>query len=126
MTTLRVIVAVVLAGMTALAQAPANRTQVSGTIVSVDAEGNKISLKSDKGDDVTVTTTARTLLLKMPPGETDPNEAERGGIDRTFADIVTRPAIKPIDPDALAGHMNARRQAPDQKGRVETIDPRTA
>jgi len=53
------------------AQTPPNRTQVSGNITSVDAAAGHLGLKSDKGDEVTVSTTARTLLLRMPPGETD-------------------------------------------------------
>ena len=71
MTSLRVICVTALMGMAAYAQTPANRTQVSGTISTVDAAGNKISLRSDKGDEVSVTTTARTVFVKIPPGETD-------------------------------------------------------
>jgi hypothetical protein len=103
MTLLRVIVAVVLTGMSALAQAPANRTQVSGTIVSVDADGNKISLKSDKGDDVTIITTARTLLLKMPPGETDPKKGAKIALTNlSSGDRAVVVAPQPTDPKSLA------------------------
>jgi len=76
MISLRVVIAVFI-GATAIAETPANRVQVSGAVVSVDAAANKIELKSDKGDDVAVTTTARTLLLKMPPGETDPKKGTK-------------------------------------------------
>jgi Cu/Ag efflux protein CusF len=83
MTSLRVSLAAFLLGMAAIAQTPPNRSQVSGTIAGVDAAGSKVTLKSDKGDEVTVSTTARTLLLKMPPGETDPKK----GAKITLADI---------------------------------------
>ena len=36
-----------------------------------------MSLKSDKGDDVSVTTTDRTLILRIPPGETDPKKGSK-------------------------------------------------
>ena len=34
-------------------------------------------MKGDKGDDVTVTTTDRTLILRIPPGETDPKKGTK-------------------------------------------------
>jgi hypothetical protein len=103
MTSLRVTIAAVLMGMTVFAQTPANRTQVSGTVVSVDAGGNQISLKSDKGDDVAVTTTARTLLLKMPPGETDPKKGAKIALtDLTAGDRAVVVGPQGSDPKSLA------------------------
>src|SRR5215472_11196048 len=64
-------------GVGAWGQTPAPRVQVSGTIASVDANGGHLALKGDKGEDVTVNTTARTLLLRMPPGETDPKKGAK-------------------------------------------------
>jgi Cu/Ag efflux protein CusF len=58
-------------------QPAAPRSQVSGTVAAVDAAANKISLKSDKGDAVDVTTTDRTLVLRIPPGETDPKKGTK-------------------------------------------------
>jgi hypothetical protein len=75
----------VLLGLPVAGQTPANnRTQVAGTISAVDAGAGKISLKSDKGEDVSVTTGARTLFLKMPPGETDAKK----GTKITLSDVA--------------------------------------
>ena len=38
-------------------QAGSNRAQLSGTVTSVNAGANQLSLKSDKGEDVSVATT---------------------------------------------------------------------
>jgi len=56
------------------APAAATRAQVSGTVSGVNADVRQISLRSDKGDDLAVTTTERTLILRIPPGETDPKK----------------------------------------------------
>jgi hypothetical protein len=40
-------------------------------VAAVDAPANQVSLKSDKGDAVAVTTTEKTLILHLPPGEND-------------------------------------------------------
>jgi hypothetical protein len=56
---------------------PASRAQLSGTVTKVDAGANQLSLKSDTGDEVAVTTTDRTLILRIPPGETDPKKGSR-------------------------------------------------
>jgi hypothetical protein len=68
----------VAATISASAQTPApNRAQVSGTVTAVNADAKQISLKADKGDDVTVSTTDRTLILRIPPGETDPKKGSK-------------------------------------------------
>ena len=58
-------------------QTAANRAQLSGTVTSVNAGANQLSLKSDKGEDVSVATTDRTLILRIPPGETDPKKGTK-------------------------------------------------
>jgi hypothetical protein len=65
--------------ISAPAQTPptAARAQLSGTLTSVNADEKQLSLKSDKGEDVLVTTTDRTLLLRIPPGETDPKKGRK-------------------------------------------------
>ena len=66
------------AASTAFAQAPAaNRAQISGTVTSVNTGGNQLSLKSDKGEDVSVAVTGGTLILRIPPGETDPKKGSK-------------------------------------------------
>ncbi len=61
------------------AQTPpgANRAQLSGTVTAVKPDANQLSLKGDKGEDVSVTTTDRTLILRIPPGETDPKKGTK-------------------------------------------------
>ena len=60
-----------------LAQTPsaqstaAPHSQVAGTVTAVDERANQVSLKSDKGDAIAVTTTEKTLILHLPPGEND-------------------------------------------------------
>lgn len=68
-----------LSGSTARAQTPpaANRAQLSGTVTSVNSGAQQLALRSDKGEDVSVTTTDRTLILRIPPGETDPKKGTR-------------------------------------------------
>ena len=73
------IAAGVLSGSSASAQTPpaANRSQISGTVTSVNTDGNQLSLKSDKGGDISVAITDRTLILRIPPGETDPKKGSK-------------------------------------------------
>ncbi len=77
-TTLAAILAVA-AAISAAAQTPAagNRAQLSGTVTAVNADAKQLTLKGDKGDDVTVTTSDRTLILRIPPGETDPKKGSK-------------------------------------------------
>ena len=92
----------VLLGVPASAQAPANRTQVAGTISAVDAGASKISVKSDKGEDVTVTTGPRTLFLKMPPGETDAKKGAKIALtDINAGDRAVVVAPQGSDPKSL-------------------------
>jgi hypothetical protein len=68
-----------LAAISAFGQAPAaaNRAQISGTVTAVNADARQVSLKSDKGENVAVITTDRTLILRIPPGETDPKKGTK-------------------------------------------------
>src|ERR1017187_1700900 len=50
--------------------APA-RAQVAGTVASVAAPASQLVLKTDKGESITVTTTDKTVILRMPAGVTD-------------------------------------------------------
>jgi hypothetical protein len=79
MAALMAIAAGVLSGSSASAQTPpaANRSQISGTVTSVNTDGNQLSLRSDKGGDVSVAITDRTLILRIPPGETDPKKGSK-------------------------------------------------
>ncbi|MEO8370522.1 MAG: hypothetical protein ABI806_15165 [Candidatus Solibacter sp.] len=61
------------------------RTQVSGTVSAVNADVRQITLKSDKGEDVSITTSESTLFLRIPPGETDPKK----GVKTTLSTLAT-------------------------------------
>lgn|SRR5208283_1490223 len=54
--------------------APA-RVRVTGTVASVDIVGGRIVLQTDKGDVTTLTTTEKSFLRRLPPGETDAKKA---------------------------------------------------
>lgn len=70
------ILAVAVAGF-AQGQPAGTRSQIAGTITAVDAAANHLTLKSDKDGAVEVNTTARTLVLRIPPGETDPKKGTK-------------------------------------------------
>jgi membrane-associated protease RseP (regulator of RpoE activity) len=55
----------------------APHSQVAGMVTAVDAQANQVSLKSDKGDAIAVTTTEKTLILRLPPGENDVTKGNR-------------------------------------------------
>jgi|SRR5271157_800178 len=61
----------VLAQTQPASSAAAPHSQVAGFVTAVDAQANQLSLKSDKGDAIAVTTTEKTLVLHLPPGESD-------------------------------------------------------
>jgi Domain of unknown function (DUF5666) len=74
---LGVIAVIATAAIVSAQSQPAPRSQVSGTISNVDAASNHLTLKGDKGDAVEVSTTDRTLVLRIPPGETDPKKGSK-------------------------------------------------
>src|SRR5450631_4214612 len=87
----------------ASAQTPpaANRAQLSGTVISINADAKQLSLKSDKGEDISVTTTDRTLFLRIPPGETDPKKGTKIALSTLSAGdraVIVGPA--PADSNA--------------------------
>src|ERR1700724_3010701 len=57
--------------------AAVQRSQVAGTVTAVDASNNQVTLKTDKGEVVAIATTEKTLVLHMPPGESDPKKGNK-------------------------------------------------
>jgi hypothetical protein len=53
------------------------RTQVVGTVSAVAGPARQVTLKTDKGESIVVTTLETTLILHMAPGVTDPAKAAR-------------------------------------------------
>jgi len=71
--------------------------RVSGTVTAVDAAAQHLSIKSDKGEDMTVTTSERTVVLRVPPGETDVKKATRIAVgDLAKGDRVVAVSKTPI------------------------------
>ena len=50
---------------------------VAGTVTAVDAANNQVTLKTDKGEVAAIVTTPKTLVLHMPPGESDPKKGNK-------------------------------------------------
>jgi hypothetical protein len=77
MKSLGIIALAILICVGARAQAPTTpvRARVTGTVTSVDVVGGRIVLQTDKGDVTTLTTTEKSFLRRLPPGETDAKKA---------------------------------------------------
>jgi hypothetical protein len=80
----------------------------------VDASNNQLTLKTDKGEVVAIATTEKTLVLHMPPGESDPKKGNKmllsslGPGDRVVA-IVRQTA--PDQPTMQASSLIVRTKA---------------
>jgi len=66
----------------AQAQAPA-RSQVAGNVTAVDAAKQQFSLQTDKGETLTLAAGEKTVIVHVPPGETDVKKGTR----MAFADL---------------------------------------
>lgn len=55
------------------AQAPAAQ-RIAGIVTAVNPQANQLSVKNNKGDTLTVSTTDRTQILHAQPGENDPKK----------------------------------------------------
>jgi hypothetical protein len=77
--------------------------RASGTVTTVDAAGQHLSMKSDKGEDMTVSTTERTVVLRIPPGETDVKKASKIAVsDLAPGDRIVAVSKTPIEGKAVA------------------------
>lgn len=69
---------------------PAQNRMV-GVVTAIDASTGQVTIRTDEGASAQITTDARTALLRVPPGETDPAKAVRVTLaemavgDRLFA-----------------------------------------
>lgn len=64
-------------------QAPAAKQQVVGEITAVDATAHTVTVRTDAGATVTLSTTEQTTYTRMPPGVTDLKQGARV----TFAEV---------------------------------------
>lgn len=92
-------------------QPPAARSQVAGSVTAVDAPNNQLTLKTDKGEAVTIATTEKTLVLHMPPGETDPKKGNKMLFSSLAPGDRVVAIIRQAAPDGNAPDQNA----PDRK-----------
>ena len=83
----------------------AQRAQVAGTIASIDPAGKRLTVKTDKGETVTVETTDHSFFRRMPPGETDTKKA----VSIALSDITTGDRVVAIgQPSADPKNFEAR------------------
>lgn len=73
----------VIAAVAAAAQAPPS-THVPGTVAAVNAQAGQVSVKTEKGETLTFSTTEKTQILHAEPGVTDPKQWSK----ITVSDIV--------------------------------------
>jgi len=95
--------AVCLAAGARWAQAQSASLRVSGTVTAVDAANQHVTVKSDQGQDLTVETSERTVVLRVPPGETDVKKASRIAVtDLAPGDRVVAVSKTPISGKEVA------------------------
>jgi Cu/Ag efflux protein CusF len=120
--------------------AAAPHSQVAGTVTAVDAGANQVSLKSDKGDVIAVTTTEKTLILHLPPGENDVTKGNkvalstlgagdrvvafyRGAADEKAIQATSLVVRTKADLASIAENERADWQKRGTSGTVSAIDP---
>jgi hypothetical protein len=69
--------AIVAGAACASAQTPPQAARITGTVTTVKAAEKELVITSDKGETVTLSTTDRSFVLRMPPGETDTKKAQK-------------------------------------------------
>jgi hypothetical protein len=81
----------------AIGQTAAPAARVTGTVTAVKAPEKQVMITSDKGEAVTLSTSDRSFVLRMPPGETDTKKAQK----------ITLNDISAGDRLAATGQMSA-------------------
>lgn len=64
-------------------QAPAAKQFLAGEVTAVDAAAHTVTVRADKGETVTLSTTEQTTYTRLPPGVTDLKQGARV----TFAEV---------------------------------------
>jgi Cu/Ag efflux protein CusF len=120
---------------------PAQNSAV-GVVTAIDAANGQVTIKTDEGALVQVVTTARTPVLRVPPGETDPAKATRVAVtdiaagDRLFArgevsaDGKSIAARQVVLTSAAGLAQKQEREREEQRrrrlvGRITAINPQT-
>jgi hypothetical protein len=87
----------------ATAQTPP-RTQVAGTVTSARSGEGRVSVRTDQGNPVDVSLTERTVIIRMPAGETD----VRKGARISPGDIAEGDRVVAVGPPPDGGPLEAR------------------
>ena len=98
---LRTTGAAMLVAMAVGAQTAPPPDQIRGEITNVNAQAKQIAVKTDKGEAVTVTTTDRTVVVRMPAGVTDPKQGVK----------IELSAITPNDKLIAIGKLSADKKS---------------
>ena len=97
--------AVIAAVLYSAAPAPAQTTRITGTVSAVKAAEKEVVIHSDKGDTVTLATTERSFVLRMPPGETDIKKAQKIALsDLSAGDRLVASGQMSADQKTLEAH----------------------
>ena len=116
------------------------QNRLVGVVTAIDASAGQVTIRTDEGAGVQITTDAKTALLRVPPGETDPAKAARITLaelavgDRLFARGTVAADGKSIAARQVVvmnGAAIARQQERDREeqrrrrvvGRVTAINP---
>src|SRR3712207_4671652 len=65
------------------AQTPPARQRLIGEVTAVDASAKSLTVRADTGETVSVTADEKTVVKRLPPGETSLDQIPAG----TFADV---------------------------------------
>ncbi len=109
----------------AVAQETAAPGRVIGEVLSSDAGARRLTVKTDKGEQVTVSAAPNALYLRVPPGEKDLKKASRiapadiGAGDRVFARGRLSEDGKSIDATAVIVMTKAELEQKHQRDREE-------
>jgi hypothetical protein len=120
--------------------AAAPRSQIAGMVTAVEAQAGRVSLKTDKADAITVTTSERTLILHMPAGETDVQKGTRmalsdlgvgdrvvvffrGAADQKTVEATSLVVRTKADLDRIAKAEQDEWQKRSTTGQVTALDP---
>lgn len=132
--------AIILTAVAVLPGRAQTSSHVPGTVTAVDPKANQVTVKTEKGDSLTFTTTDRTQILHAQPGVTDPKQwskitlGEVGNGDEVVAYYRGAADAKPLLATTLVVRTKAdlstleKNQLEDWKkrgttGTVSAVDP---
>src|SRR5947209_3330508 len=100
------------------AQRPA-RQRVVGDVTAVNAPANTVTVHTDAGDNVTVSTDEKTAYLRLPPGETTLDKATHV----TASDVHVGDRVLAVGVPATGGSTPARQLILMGRAAAPAFDP---